>query len=220
MTRTPSLLSRIVWRLLRGLYRWKGYRLEGCAPHIPKFILIGAPHTTNWDFVFFAGAVKELGISPSFIGKHTLFKWPMTRFMLDMGGMPIDRSSPRGYVGTVIEAVKTADRIALVIAPEGSRNSDGRWRSGFYHIALGAGVPIVPAWVNQQTKRGGLGEPIWPSGDFHADLAKLAAFYRENYPECARFAVLAEQASGEVATPKPLSPRPLLVIPPVRLDDG
>jgi len=179
------------------LYRWKGYRLEGGPPDLPKFILVGAPHTSNWDFVFFAGAVREMGIRPSFIGKHTLFKWPMTRFMLDMGGMPIDRTSPRGYVNSVIEAVKTAERIALVVAPEGSRNSDGRWRSGFYHIALGAGVPIVPAWVNQRTRRGGLGEPIWPSGDFSADMTKIAAFYRTRMPDCPRFAVLDEQARGD-----------------------
>lgn len=193
LTRTPTLTSRIVWRILRGLYRWRGYRLESGAPDIPKYILVGAPHTSNWDFVFFAGAVTQMGISPSFIGKHTLFKWPMTRFMLDMGGMPIDRSSPRGYVATVTEAVMAADRIALVVAPEGTRKSDGRWRSGFYHIAVASGVPIVPAWVNQQTRRGGLGEPIWPSGDFNADLARLAEFYRGHMPDCPRFEVLAKQ---------------------------
>lgn len=201
MNRKPTLLSRIVWRILRGLYRWKGYRLETGAPDIPKYILIGAPHTSNWDFVFFAGATRELGIRPGFVGKHTLFKWPMTRFMYDMGGMSINRSSPRGYVNSVIEAINAADEIALVIAPEGTRSSDGRWRSGFYHIALGAGIPIVPAWVNQQTMRGGLGDPIMPSGDFDADLAKLAAFYRSKRPDCPRFELLAAQARGEVESP-------------------
>ncbi|MGB3796453.1 MAG: 1-acyl-sn-glycerol-3-phosphate acyltransferase [Alteraurantiacibacter sp.] len=198
----PSLLSRIVWRILRGLYRLKGFRLSGNAPAIPKFILLGAPHTSNWDFIFFAGAVKKMGIRPSFVGKHTLFKWPMTQFMLDMGGMPINRSTNTGYVRTVIERIEAMDEIALVVAPEGSRSSDGRWRSGFYHIASGAGIPIVPAWFDYRARHGAIGEPIWPTGDFHADLARIAQFYADAMPECGRFQVLKEQARGEISTPK------------------
>ncbi len=200
--RKPSLLSRIVWWALGKVYDWRGYTLENHPQKLPRFLLVGAPHTSNWDFIYFAGAVQEMGIRPSFIGKHTLFKWPMTRFMLDMGGMPINRSAPQGYVRSVIQQIEAADEMALVIAPEGSRSTDGRWRSGFYHIANGAGVPIVPAWVNHETGQAGFGEPIWPSGDFHADLAKIAAFYQAKLPDCERFDVLAEQARGEVATPK------------------
>ena len=200
--RKSSLLSRVVWRLLRAVYRWKGYTLENHPPKLDKFILVGAPHTSNWDFIYFAGAVQEVGISPRFIGKHTLFNWPMTRFMYDIGGMPINRSSPRGYVNAVVDQVKAADDIALVIAPEGSRSSDGRWRSGFYHIATGADVPIVCAWVDEETGRAGFSEAIEPSGDFHADLKKIAAFYREHMPHCPRFEVLEQQAAGDVATPQ------------------
>ena len=196
--RKPSPLSRFAWWVLQGLYDDKGFVLTGRVPDIPKFILLGAPHTTNWDFIFFAGAVRELGIKPSFIGKHTLFKWPMTRFMYDMGGMPVDRSKSGGYVQAVVRAIDEADEIALVIAPEGSRSSDGRWRSGFWHIANAARIPIVPAWVHHEERRGGLGEPIMPSGDFHADLAKIAAFYQSNRPDCPRFDVLMAQARGEV----------------------
>ncbi|RIV83885.1 1-acyl-sn-glycerol-3-phosphate acyltransferase [Aurantiacibacter zhengii] len=203
----PSLLSRFVWWVLFRLYRWKGFHLENHVPRLDKFILVGAPHTSNWDFIYFAGAVQEMGVKPRFIGKHTLFKWPMTRFMYDMGGMPINRSSPRGYVNAVVDQVNAAEQIALVIAPEGSRTSDGRWRSGFYHIASGAGVPIVPAWVNAETGQAGFGDPIYPSGDFHADLAKFAAFYQSVLPDCPRFEVLEEQARGAIATPaRPVEP--------------
>ena len=202
MPQKPTILSRILWRIFRGLYRWKGYRIiSGAAPKASKYILIGAPHTSNWDFVFFAGAVRELGIRPNFVGKHTLFKWPMTRFMYDMGGMPVDRTKKGNYVQNVIEAINAADDIALVVAPEGTRTSDGRWRSGFYHIAHGAGIPIVPAWVNDETGEGGLGEPLMPSGDFHADVAILAEFYRKHLPDCDRFEMLAKQARGEVEDP-------------------
>lgn len=186
----PSLLSRIVRRLLIALYRWKGWKLEGGRPACEKFLIVGAPHTSNWDFVFFIGATHELGIKPSFMGKHTLFEGPQRRFMLDMGGVPVVRHQRGGYVQSVIEAFAAVDELALVVAPEGTRSSNGEWRSGFYHMALGAGVPIVPAWVNNETMRGGMGEPIMPTGDYRADLAKLAAFYRARMPDCARFEVL------------------------------
>ena len=190
----PSLLSRIVRRLLILLYRWKGWRTEGRRPDVDKFIILGAPHTSNWDFIFFLGATNELGIRPSFVGKNTLFKWPMTRFMFDMGGIPVDRAKRANYVEQVADAFAEADDLALVIAPEGSRTFKGSWKSGFYHIAMAAGVPIVPAWVNNQTLRGGLGDPIMPTGDYQADLAKIAAFYREKRPDCDRFVALEKSA--------------------------
>ena len=193
-TRKPSLLSRIVRRLLVALYRWKGWRIEGERPDVDKFVILGAPHTSNWDFIFFLGATHDLGIRPSFMGKASLFKWPMTRFMLDMGGVPVDRSKRANYVDQVAQAFAEAEDLALVIAPEGSRTFRGDWRSGFYHIAMAAGVPIVPAWVNNETLRGGLGEPIVPTGDYGADLARIAAFYREKRPDCDRFVTLEQHA--------------------------
>ena len=190
MRRNPSLISRLVRRLLLLLYRLKGWRIEASRPAARKFIILGAPHTSNWDFVFFLGVADELGIRPSFMGKKSLFKWPATNFMLDMGGIPVDRSKRANYVAQVGKAFEEADELALVIAPEGSRTSKGEWRSGFYHIAMAAGVPIVPGWVNNDAMTGGMGEPLMPTGDYRADLAKLAAFYREKRPDCDRFAVL------------------------------
>lgn len=191
----PTRLSRLVRRVLLALYRWRGWRLEGAHPGVPKFVITGAPHTSNWDFVFFLGATHAFGIRPSFMGKHTLFRWPMARFMQDMGGVSVDRSK-RGshYVEQMAAEFAHRGELALVVAPEGSRKSDGHWRSGFWHIARAAGVPIVPAWVNNRTMRGGLGPAIWPSDDLAADLARLAAFYRSVLPDCARFDRLAEAA--------------------------
>lgn len=194
INRQPSLLSRLVWGVLLALYRWKGWTLEGKRPEAKKFIILGAPHTSNWDFVFFLGATNELGIRPSFMGKKSLFRWPATRFMLDMGGVPVDRSKRGNYVEQVTDAFRNATDLALVIAPEGSRTFKGSWRSGFYHIAMAAGVPIVPAWVNNETMEGGIGEPLYPTGDYRADLARLAAFYREKRPDCERFIALEKSA--------------------------
>ncbi|MAB44943.1 MAG: acyltransferase [Sphingomonadaceae bacterium] len=192
--RRPALSSRMVQRILLGLYRWKGWKIEGRRPDCEKFIILGAPHTSNWDFVFFLGAANQLGIKPSFMGKTSLFKWPMTNFMLDMGGVPVDRTKRGKYVDQVAAAFEASDELALVIAPEGSRTFKGAWRTGFYHIAMAAGVPIVPAWVNNKTMRGGMGEAMMPTGDYRADLAHLAAFYREKRPDCDRFVALEKSA--------------------------
>ena len=191
LTRKPSLLSRLVWGILLWLYRRKGWRFEGAMPDVRKCVILGAPHTSNWDFVFVLGAAHRIGIPPGFIGKHTLFKWPMGGFMRDMGGISIDRRKrDANYVQQIADAFDRAEELALVIAPEGSRSGSGEWKSGFYHIATAANVPIIPAWVDHERMRGGIGEPLWPSGDYRADLAKLAAFYREKRPDCARFVAL------------------------------
>lgn len=182
MARAPSLLSRLVRGLLLWLYRRRGWRLEGAAPINRSFVIVGAPHTSNWDFVFFIGATHHFGITPRFMGKDSLFRWPLRRFMLDMGGVAVDRSVPGGYAQSMIDAFAANQEFALVIAPEGTRSAVRKWRSGFYHIALGAGVPIVCAWVDNQTMRGGLGPEMALSGDYGADMARIAAFYRATMP--------------------------------------
>lgn len=190
-TAKPSLLSRLVRRLIIALYRARGYWLEE-AHDVPKrCVIIGTPHTTNWDFVFFLGATAERGIKPSFMGKHTLFKWPMTRFMYDMGGVSVDRTAKgHNYVDQVVDAFAATYELALVIAPEGTRKATRPWRSGFYHIAMKAGVPLVPAWIEDKTRRGGIGPAIMPTGDYAADLEKLLAYYQKVMPGHPRWALL------------------------------
>ena len=183
----PTFSSRIVRRLLIALYRLRGWHIDGRPPPHKKFVLVGAPHTSNWDFAVFLGATEELGIRPSYLGKHSLFRWPLRRFMLDMGGIPVDRSRSANYVEQVVAEFAVRDELALVIAPEGTRHSDGRWKSGFYHIAMGAGVPIVPAWLDRRRRRAAIGPAIWPSGDYRADLHRIADFYRGAWPEQQRF---------------------------------
>ncbi|OGS50520.1 MAG: acyltransferase [Erythrobacter sp. RIFCSPHIGHO2_12_FULL_63_10] len=194
MTRKRSILSRVVRRIILGVYRWKGWQLDGHLPDLPKYVIAGAPHTSNWDFVFFIGATAQEGIEPNFMGKHTLFKGAMRRFMLDMGGIPIDRTKRSNVVEQVAAEFARRDRLALVIAVEGTRGSKGEWKSGFYHIAEAAGVPIVPAWVCNERNVLGFGPPLWPSGNFADDLAKLARFMRSKLPDYERFKVLEAQA--------------------------
>ena len=180
--RAPSLLSLAVKGLVLWLYRRRGWRLEGQAPSSPRCVIIGAPHTSSWDFVFFIGATDAFGLEPRFMGKASLFRWPLRHFMFDMGGVPVERSTKGNYAEAMIATFAAHAKFALVIAPEGTRGKVPKWRSGFYHIAHGAGVPIVCAWVDNRAMRGGLGPEIMPSGDFAADMAKIAVFYRSVMP--------------------------------------
>ena len=194
-TRNVTWLSRLVNRIILMLYRWKGWTIEGALPkNLKKYVIAGAPHTSNWDFVFFAGATKEEAIQPNFMGKHTLFEGVMKNFMLDMGGIPVDRTKRGGTIEQMKAEFARRKELALVIAAEGSRTSDGKWKSGFYNIANAAAVPIVPAYADNEKMIIGFGEPMMPTGNYGEDLLKLAQWFRSKLPDYERFKVLETQA--------------------------
>ena len=194
-TRNVTWLSRLVNRIILMLYRWKGWTIEGSLPkNLKKYVIAGAPHTSNWDFVFFAGATKEEAIQPNFMGKHTLFEGVMKNFMLDMGGIPVDRTKRGGTIEQMKAEFARRKELALVIAAEGSRTSDGKWKSGFYNIANAAAVPIVPAYADNEKMIIGFGEPMMPTGNYGEDLLKLAQWFRSKLPDYERFKVLEAQA--------------------------
>ena len=198
--RAPSILSRIVRRIILAFWYIRGWKIEDPLPkHLKKFVLAGAPHTSNWDFVFFTGATHEEGIRPNFMGKHTLFQWPMTRFMLDMGGIPVDRRSRLNATEQVAAEFERRDELALVIACEGTRKTDGKWKSGFYHIARAANVPIVPAFADNVKKIISFGPPMIPTGNYGEDLLKIAEWFRSKLPDYERFKVLEQQARDIIA---------------------
>ena len=182
MPERRSLLSRITFGILLWLYRRQNWTIIGGPPATRRCVLVSAPHTSNWDFVFFVGVTHELGVLPGFMGKDTLFKWPFTRFLHDMGGVPVVRSSSHNYVEQMIDEFARRTELMLVVAPEGTRKGSAKWKSGFYHIAYGARVPIIPAWVNHQTRQGGLGPAIMPTGNYRADMEKIAAFFEAMMP--------------------------------------
>ncbi len=185
-----SWASRLVHHLLIGFFKRQGWQLTGQSPGVEKCILLGAPHTSNWDFLFFLGVADHFGIRPRFMGKDSLFRWPMAGFMREMGGVAVVRSSSQNYVEQMIAAFHNEDNFSLVVAPEGTRKMVTEWRSGFYHIAIGAGVPVVCGWVDLPRKIGGLSQPIAMSGDFKADLGKIADFYRSVLPNHPKLAIL------------------------------
>ena len=146
-------------------------------------MLIAVPHTSNWDFVYYLGLTQELGIDAHFMAKRELFRWPIGRFMREMGGIEVNRDRGHNYVQAMIDEFARRDEFILTIAPEGTRGSARQWRTGFYHIALGAGVPIVCGMADYRRKVGGLGPAIMPTGDYAADMAQIEQFYRATTPE-------------------------------------
>jgi 1-acyl-sn-glycerol-3-phosphate acyltransferase len=175
--RKPSLVSRALRVLIMWLYRRAGWVAQGEIPNPRRCVIIAAPHTSNWDFVYYIGLTQTLGVMPHFMAKTTLFRWPMGNFMLDMGGVPVDRKKGGNYVQAMIDEFAARDEFMLTIAPEGTRGSVKQWKTGFYHIAMGANVPMVVGMMDYGKKTGGLGPAIWPTGDYEADMAKVAAVY-------------------------------------------
>ena len=198
--RKPALISRAVQRVIVSLFSARGWRIEGGIPsNVKKCVIAASPHSTNWDFVTFAGAAERVGIQPSFMGKKSLFDGWMGSFMYDMDGVPIDRTRRANVVDQVAREFERRDELALVIAVEGSRSSTGEWRSGFYNIAMKAGVPIVPAYADNERRVVGFAEPLMPSGDYGSDLLAIASWLRSRLPTLDRYEVLEAQARALVA---------------------
>jgi len=181
--RKLGLLSRFLRWVLMRIYKNYGWKAVGTVPEPRRFVLVAAPHTSNWDFPYFIGLAQDLGITPHFMAKQSLFRWPWRKFMLDMGGVPIDRKSTNNVVEQMTAEFAKRDEFMLTIAPEGTRGEVGKWKTGFYHIAVAAKVPLVIGMMNYGNKTGGLGPTIMPTGDFEADMAKVMVLYNGVVPK-------------------------------------
>jgi 1-acyl-sn-glycerol-3-phosphate acyltransferase len=173
--RAHSRVAGALGRFCMGLSRW---RFEGSVPDVRKMVLIVAPHTSNWDFAVGMQAKLALRLGCTFIGKHTLFHWPLGVFMRWLGGIPVDRSKASGFVGEVAATVRAADQMTVVLAPEGTRKRVVHWKSGFYRIAHEAGVPILPVGFDYSRRVVFFAPLFHPTGDYDKDLPVLRAHYR------------------------------------------
>ena len=187
MTVTPAHLpsrgNAISRALGNGALRFGGWRIRGSFPDIPKFVLIVAPHTSNWDFLVGLNAMFALGLRLSYLAKHTLFSFPLGAFMRWVGGVPVDRAVHADRVRDAIEEFRRRDSLVLVFTPEGTRKRVPRWKTGFYHVAVGAAVPIVPVSFDYSKKLITIEPPFTPTGDVESDIMELRAKYR---PEMAK----------------------------------
>jgi 1-acyl-sn-glycerol-3-phosphate acyltransferase len=161
----------------RGLLALLGWHVDGNLPDLRKAVVIVAPHTSNWDFVLGIAAKLAFGLHASWLGKDSLFRGPFAWFMRRMGGIPVDRSRPQDVVSQSVARFAASERMVLGLSPEGTRKAVARWRSGFYHIARGAGVPIVPVALDWPSRSLVVGPPVQTSADMEADMAALGAFY-------------------------------------------
>ncbi len=154
-----------------------GWRRIGRVPDLPKFVMIGAHHTTNWDAPIAIAMVFAFRIKAYWLGKHTAFRWPFGGLLKWLGGIPIDRTKSADVVAQMIEELRKRAELVLLLSPEGTRKKVTRWKTGFYHIARGAGIPVVLAFLDYARKEGGLGPVFHPTGNFEADMREILQFY-------------------------------------------
>lgn len=164
---------------VRRLLNATGWQFEGEVPDEPKFVLIGAPHTSNWDFVLAMCVVFGLGLDFHWIGKHTLFRGPLGPIMRWAGGIPVNRERPGRLVHDTTQAFRDREQFVVGLSPEGTRRDVDTWKSGFHRIAMGANVPILPAYIDADRKRIGFGTVFRPTDDRTADMVHLMEWYRQ-----------------------------------------
>jgi 1-acyl-sn-glycerol-3-phosphate acyltransferase len=140
-------------------------------------LIIAAPHSSNWDFVIGMALVFAMRLDGRFLGKAELFRGPLGVLMRWLGGTPVDRANPGGVVGQAIARIEASPKFILGMAPEGTRKPVDRWKTGFYRIALGAGLPIVAGYFDNQGKRVGFGPVFHPTGNTEAEIDVMRAFY-------------------------------------------
>ena len=173
---TP-VLSTFYHYLAKIMMRWVGWRVDGKLPDIPKFVLIGAPHTSNWDFLLFLGVIFSLRANVHFMGKAELFRFPIGWFFRFCGGVPVDRKKSTGLVEQMVRACNESEKFILTIAPEGTRHQVAQWKRGFYHIAKNAGIPIVMAIVDGKHKTVRIGHVFHPTEDMEADMKTIMGIF-------------------------------------------
>jgi 1-acyl-sn-glycerol-3-phosphate acyltransferase len=163
---------------LAGVYlAVAGWKIAGGPPDEPKYVLVAAPHTSNWDVSHMLAISFRCKVRVRWAGKHTLFRAPFRGVMRWLGGIPIDRRGKHGAVEQLAEAFGRTDRMVLAISPEGTRRRTEHWRSGFYHIARLAQVPMVCGALDYGTKTATFGPALWATGNIREDMDRLRSFF-------------------------------------------
>jgi 1-acyl-sn-glycerol-3-phosphate acyltransferase len=161
----------------KAFLRIAGWKMYGDRPPVDRYVIIAAPHTSNWDMPFMLAMAFVYDIPVRWMGKNTMFKAPFGPFFKALGGIPIVRNRPGGVVGQMVEHFENNESLVLMVPAEGTRSHVGYWKSGFYHIARGANVPVVLSYLDFGKKVGGVGPAIELTGDFRADMDTIREFY-------------------------------------------
>lgn len=171
---TPCL--RLLSILILKLMGWKaiGRPIENA-----RFVLIGAPHTSNWDFPLMIMVVLKLRLKVFWMGKHSLFPFPVGWFMKWLGGIPVDRSRAHNLVDQTVAQYRSEPEMIVLVPPEGTRSKVKEWKTGFYRIAANAEVPVLMGYVDASKKEAGLADFFYPTGDLEKDMPLIRAFYAD-----------------------------------------
>jgi 1-acyl-sn-glycerol-3-phosphate acyltransferase len=176
-------ISPVSWSLKTRSLQLAGWKFEGERPTVRKFVGLAVPHTSNWDGLLLLGMTDAIGLSMRWMIKDSWTKGPMGIPMRALGAVPINRSRASNLVDQMVAQFNQHDDFVLFIPPEGTRSYTEYWKSGFYHIARGANVPVVPTYLDYARKRGGVGEPIMMTGDVKSDMDKIREFYKSKDPK-------------------------------------
>jgi 1-acyl-sn-glycerol-3-phosphate acyltransferase len=184
----------------RALLRLTGWRIEGERPSPAKYVVIAAPHTSNWDFIWVLAFAWSLEIDMHWMGKHQMFRWPFAGLLKRLGGIPVRRDTRENLVEELAARFDEAESLVLVVPSEGTRAWVPRWRSGFYHIARRAKVPVALSFLDYHGCRGGFGPTLHLTGDVRLDMDRVRAFYDPawgKFPELSGEIRLAEESAEE-----------------------
>jgi len=171
-----KLISSLILKLL-------GWKVVGDIPAEKKYVIIVCPHTSNWDFIIGRSFGYLLEIEAKFLGKSQLFYFPYGWIFRLMGGIPVDRTKHNNLVAYAIDLLNSSSELVLGLAPEGSRSKVDKWKLGFYHIAVGANIPIALGFLDFKTQEAGIGKMFYPTGNMDKDLQFIEDFYKNITPK-------------------------------------
>lgn len=174
-----------MWKILSQLVLWlaRFKIVDNTGGTIKKCVVIGAPHTSNWDFVLALPALQIMGIRHlKYLIKKEFFYFPFKYLFYATGGIPVDRSKKNDLTAYLKQLLLTHDTLYLLFPPEGTRKRVARWKTGFYYTALDAGLPIVLGFIDYKKRELGFGPIVYPSGNLAADMEKIEQFYQDITP--------------------------------------
>lgn len=175
----PPQSSIVLSWIGKAFLKLNGWRIEGEVPQVSHAVIIANPHTSLWDAIYMLAVAWGMRIRLSWMTKHTVFRWPFRSFLYWVGAIPVDRTGRHDTVEQMKQWIHNQERTLLAIAPSGTRSRRDHWKSGFYHIARAAQVPIVMGFLDYARKCGGVGGMIRPTNNMRADMDQLREFYRD-----------------------------------------
>ena len=192
-----GLIKYWIARLFMAILGWN---VSGELPEDKKFVLIGAPHTSNWDFFLGLATIFIFRLKAQWLAKNAIFIWPIGILLRTLGGIPVDRKNAQGVVGQMVDGLNQSEQQVILLAPSGTRKKMPHWRSGFYQIAHQANVPIVCGYLDFNRKETHLGLSLLPTGDVKKDMDRIRDFYKDvhaKYPGMETPVRLAEEGVEE-----------------------